>query len=1015
MPIKSFLAQSVGSVACLAIALSTVAVQADPGPLDPTPGYDIYFNASSENNSSEEWENLASENVGLELDKSTNSEVEHLSISSAETDTEISAAFKFPGGFTGNEGGAELVESGTSNRLSFQDEGWQNQPVTFEIWFKPHDLYPGPENGQILFETGGGTGMGFFINNNELQFRKKPGSGGVVTYNLAEDPLDLLLGPATEEFMQAVFTFNNSTGDMQLFINGVLASSGTGGSGSWSGGDNAAFGTRGGTGVGSFGGGDSQPESFAGEIAVIRAYKDRILNPDEVAVNFKTFVIDETPPEITSFNPANNDTGIYPGIDPLEATFTESIELTGEGSVTLKNLNDTSGSSDVTFDLPDAAVTTDGNQSLLISPPQNLPFEANIAVLISDDAVRDLPGNLFAGISDESIWNFTTAEENTSPPVITAQTPETGQTGVGIGTTITATFDQNILAGSGDIVLKNLNEETSSLNIPITDTDQISIDENVLSITPETLPEGGDSYAILIPETALRNFSDVAFAGITSDEEWTFSTSNLAGQLGVLDMQANGNINPDTEQPWQVGDRYRLVFISSERVDPTDSNTYGDLDDINTWNGMIQNFADNATGHDLTSVTWSIIGSTVEVDARDNTATNPQVHGDGHPIMLIDGASILAGDYHELWGGPDNGLRNSINFTENQGETIDEASGGTTPYTGTTTEGTAVESFLVLRDVSESELERIQQGKSDSPLGWVDASNDGSQLASQGENSIYGMSEPLFVYDLEDDTPPELIAFTDNVEGGPIPYPDVDTVVYTVTFNEPMLPNSLAAGDFSNAGSAGISMDSIIQQDDPSVFLITVTLTSAGTLQLQINAEAEMTDLAGNPLDTTEAILDDSVIQVVDEDATAFEQWTLNFSGFTDPDPSLDFDGGGLATALEWALGGDPTDPSDDTSIRPTIDNTSDPDGKLLFTYRRSIEAHEDPGTTIQVEYGSDLVGWTVATHEGDLPEDITTSVETDGFGEGIDKVTVAFPADLAEDDRLFVRLNVEVENEPSD
>lgn len=1009
---KSFFSQGVGSFAGLAIALSSALTQAaDPVPLDPTPGFNLYFNASSENDSSMEWSDLVNgnpTNLALLLDKSQNSGVEHVSIPSTETVTEINAAFIFPGGFTDNDGGAELVTSGTSTGRSFQDAGWQNQPVTFEVWFKPNNLNPSPVNGQILFETGGGTGMGFFINNNELQFRKKPGNDGVVSYNLTEDPLNLLLGPATEEFMQAVFTFNRPTGEMQLFLNGVLASSGTGGPDSWSGGDNAAFGTRGGTGVGSFGGSDPAPESFAGKIAVIRAYRDRILNSDEVAVNFKTFVIDQTAPEITSFNPANNETGIFPGIESLEASFTESIELTGAGSVTLKNLNDPSGSSDLTFNLPNAGVTIQGNRSLLISPPQDLPFNANIAVLISADAIRDLPGNLFAGISDESTWNFTTVEENTSPPVITAQTPTPGQTGVGIGTIITATFDQNILAGSGDIVLENLNDQASSQSISITDTNQISIVDNVLSITPETLPEGGGSYAILIPETALRNFSNVAFAGITSNNQWTFTTSNLAGQLGILDMQANGNINPDTKQPWQAGDRYRLVFISSQRIDPTDSVSYGDLNNINTWNTMIQDFANNATGHDLSSVTWNIIGSSTEVDARDNTGTNPLVHGDGHPIMLIDGASILAGDYHELWGGLDNGLRNPIDFTENQGQTINQAPGNITPYTGTTTEGTAVEGFWI-RDVSASEADRIQQGRSNSPLGWIDASNDGNQLASRGDNSIYGMSQPLFVYDLEDTTPPQLIAFTDNVEGGPILYPDVDTVIYTVTFNEPMLPNSFVAGNFGNAGSAGFNIDSITQQDDPAVFLITVTLTSAGTLQLQINAEAEITDLAGNPLDTTNVILDDSVIQVVDENATAFVQWTQGFSDFTDPDPSLDFDGGGLATALEWVLGGDPTDPTDDASIRPTIDHTSDPDGKLLFTFRRSTQAHEDPDTTIQVEYAIDLVGWTVATHEGNLPDDITTSVETDGFGQGIDKVTVALPAKLAEDDRLFVRLNIEV------
>ncbi len=144
----------------------------------------------------------------------------------------------------------------------------------------------------------------------------------------------------------------------------------------------------------------------------------------------------------------------------------------------------------------------------------------------------------------------------------------------------------------------------------------------------------------------------------------------------------------------------------------------------------------------------------------------------------------------------------------------------------------------------------------------------------------------------------------------------------------------------------------------------------------------------------------------------AFADWAAGFPGLTDTDPALDFDGGGQPTALEWVLGGDPTDPSDDAAIAPMIDAASDPDGKLRFTFRRNIDAENDPDTTITVEYGSDLVGWTAAAHEGEGAEDITVSVVADGFGPGIEEVTVALPPGLADGGRLFVRLNVEVDAE---
>jgi hypothetical protein len=140
-----------------------------------------------------------------------------------------------------------------------------------------------------------------------------------------------------------------------------------------------------------------------------------------------------------------------------------------------------------------------------------------------------------------------------------------------------------------------------------------------------------------------------------------------------------------------------------------------------------------------------------------------------------------------------------------------------------------------------------------------------------------------------------------------------------------------------------------------------------------------------------------------------FADWANAIEGLTDKNPQFDFDGGGLATALEWVLGGDPTDASDDMGIMPTLDTTSDPEGKLLFTFRRRAEAGQDEGTTLFVEYGSDLVGWSVVQHQGAGPTQTTITELPDGFGPGVDRVTVAIPQNQAEQGKLFARLKVEV------
>jgi hypothetical protein len=185
-------------------------------------------------------------------------------------------------------------------------------------------------------------------------------------------------------------------------------------------------------------------------------------------------------------------------------------------------------------------------------------------------------------------------------------------------------------------------------------------------------------------------------------------------------------------------------------------------------------------------------------------------------------------------------------------------------------------------------------------------------------------------------------------------------------------------------------------------------LAAGRSYAVRIDATA-IQDLAGNPFagigdDSTWAFITAAAII-----ANPYGDWAQGFTGLIDSDPAADFDKGGLATALEWVLGGDPTDPSDDAGILPTLDATPDEHGKMRFVFRRAKAAHEDPNTTIQVVYGSNPGGWTLAEHQCSCPYGITITEEPDGYGPGLDRVIVALPADVAENGKLFARLKVEI------
>ncbi len=213
-------------------------------------------------------------------------------------------------------------------------------------------------------------------------------------------------------------------------------------------------------------------------------------------------------------------------------------------------------------------------------------------------------------------------------------------------------------------------------------------------------------------------------------------SAGLVGQLGILDTSGT---NPATGQPWQVGDQYRLVFISSTFVDPNNPAA----NDIAYWNTGVQNIANNAgLGVDVSgnAVTWNIIGSTSAVDARDNTSTNPSIFGTGHAIIAMDGSTVIENNFNDLWNGA---APQNIAFFDEHGVHKDDSTAVNWPLTGTNWNGTAHGS-LFLKDTSAGGAIRQGWAFTTSP-GWIDAQNTGASWSSSSAWSVYGMSEPLTV------------------------------------------------------------------------------------------------------------------------------------------------------------------------------------------------------------------------------------------------------------------------------
>lgn len=90
------------------------------------------------------------------------------------------------------------------------------------------------------------------------------------------------------------------------------------------------------------------------------------------------------------------------------------------------------------------------------------------------------------------------------------------------------------------------------------------------------------------------------------------------------------------------GDNYRLAFVTSTTRNATSNN-------IADYNAFVTGVANTVPELIALGTTWTAIGSTFTVDARDNTGTNP-TSSPGVPIYLLNDTK-LADNNADLWNG----------------------------------------------------------------------------------------------------------------------------------------------------------------------------------------------------------------------------------------------------------------------------------------------------------------------------------------------------------------------------
>ena len=112
---------------------------------------------------------------------------------------------------------------------------------------------------------------------------------------------------------------------------------------------------------------------------------------------------DTTAPTVASLSPADDATDVAVTTD-LVINFSENVQA-GSGNIVIKKSSDDS----TTHTIPVASDQVSGS-TVTINPSPDLDAETGYYVQIDSGAFEDLSDNDYAGISDKTTWNFTTAE-----------------------------------------------------------------------------------------------------------------------------------------------------------------------------------------------------------------------------------------------------------------------------------------------------------------------------------------------------------------------------------------------------------------------------------------------------------------------------------------------------------------------------------------------------------------------------------------------------------------------------
>ncbi|MBT4121253.1 MAG: hypothetical protein HOD54_04620 [Candidatus Magasanikbacteria bacterium] len=199
---------------------------------------------------------------------------------------------------------------------------------------------------------------------------------------------------------------------------------------------------------------------------------------------------------------------------------------------------------------------------------------------ISIPTIDQRGGTLAGAARDIGAFEYESLADVTDP-ILSSLSPVDNATGVGVDSTFTITFNEDIVTSTGNIVVYKTSDDSVVETIDVTGTKVTTSGSTALVINPSTTLDSEIEYYITIATTAVDDTSGNSYAGITASTTWSFTSADV-------DSPSVTSISSDkANNTYKAGEVIDIDIVFSEVVTSTGNITVtletGDTDQTCTF------------------------------------------------------------------------------------------------------------------------------------------------------------------------------------------------------------------------------------------------------------------------------------------------------------------------------------------------------------------------------------------------------------------------------------------------